>query len=414
MVGVAVVVTACSGQGAVTTSTATTPSSMPATAATAPATTQAAATAPPPTTRPAPRPPLVVFVDEVRAPVVAAIGADAEAATGVAVVVEGMRFDEIRAAVAARRPDVFLGSDTWTRELVDDGLVAPLDLPPADYLPLALEAFTVDGAQYALPFALEAIALYRNTDLAPEAPATIEELIATCDRLGAAVRPCLAIPAGEAYHHYPFLASAGGYVFGHADGRYDVADAGLSSPGAVAGFEVLDRLVGGGTVDPAVDYGAMTDRFFNGEAAFMWTGPWELRGVQGAQVPYAVSSLPAIAGSPAVPAVGAQAFFVHAGSQQRDLAERFVLDHLGTPAAMAALQAVRPRVPAHRGALRAAAVDQDIQAFGDSAAGGELIPGVPRMDRAWEALGGAVRAIYERAAGPQEALDAAQAVLVGG
>ncbi len=59
--------------------------------------------------------------------------------------------------------------------------IAPIDLgADADlYADVAIEAFTYDGALYGVPYAIENIALVRNVDLVPEAPATFEDLEAT-------------------------------------------------------------------------------------------------------------------------------------------------------------------------------------------------------------------------------------------
>ena len=42
---------------------------------------------------------------------------------------------------------------------------------------VAVQAFTYEGQTYGLPYAVENIALVRNTDLVPDAPATFEEMV---------------------------------------------------------------------------------------------------------------------------------------------------------------------------------------------------------------------------------------------
>ena len=53
----------------------------------------------------------------------------------------------------------------------------------AEFNALALEALTYNGQVYGVPYAIENLVLYRNTDLAPDAPATFEELVATAQEL---------------------------------------------------------------------------------------------------------------------------------------------------------------------------------------------------------------------------------------
>jgi maltose-binding protein MalE len=101
--------------------------------------------------------------------------ADFQSATGIPVVVEVFAADEIVPRIRDKdgsigTPDLFMGSHRWIAQLQAEGLVAEVKLPyPGQYFPLALDAFTVNGTLYGLPYAIESPALYRNTDLVPEA-----------------------------------------------------------------------------------------------------------------------------------------------------------------------------------------------------------------------------------------------------
>ncbi len=96
-------------------------------------------------------------------------------------------------------------------------MLAPIDLgDKADaFTDVTLDAFTIDGQLYGMPYAIENLALFRNTDLAPEAPETWEELIEMSQPLidsGDAAYG-LAFP-GTSYDIYPLHTSFGGYIFG--------------------------------------------------------------------------------------------------------------------------------------------------------------------------------------------------------
>ena len=98
--------------------------------------------------------------------------------------------------------------------------MAPIDLPnPDDYYDIAIGAFSIDGTLYGLPYAVEGMALFRNTDLVPDAPATFDDLLAACDALGDAIDNCLGVPAGDAYANQAFVQGFGGYVFGYTRDR---------------------------------------------------------------------------------------------------------------------------------------------------------------------------------------------------
>ena len=124
----------------------------------------------------------MIWADETRVqalePFVEQFGTD----NGITVALQELEFDEIRsqfstAAPAGEGPDIIVGAHDWLGELVTNGLVAPIDLANAgEYAEVAIDAMTYDGQLYGVPYAIENIALVRNTDLVPEAPATFEEL----------------------------------------------------------------------------------------------------------------------------------------------------------------------------------------------------------------------------------------------
>ena len=75
----------------------------------------------------------------------------------------------------ARRPDVVVGAHDWIGNLVQNGAIDPVQLTDeqkAGFDELAVKAVTFNGQIYGVPYAMENIALIRNTDLAPDAPAT--------------------------------------------------------------------------------------------------------------------------------------------------------------------------------------------------------------------------------------------------
>jgi maltose-binding protein MalE len=404
-------------QATTTTAAATTTTEAATTTTAAPTTTTTQAAT---TTTAAPVTPLRIWADETRTPVIEPLAAAFEDATGVPVEIELKGFGDIRSDMVQQGPlgegaDIFIGAHDWIGELAVNGVVEPVDLGAraGEFFPVALDAFSFQGQLYGLPYAIEAIGLYRNTDLVPDAPETLEDVLAVCGELGDTVTECLATPnIDDAFHHYPFLASTGGYLFGpSADGGLDPTDIGIDTPEAVAGLTVLNDLVADGVLDPSVDYGVMTDLFYTGQAAFMWTGPWALPDVQASGVPYAVSPLPDIGGFNAVPFVGVQGFFVNAFSEQKALAQTFVLDYIATEDVMVALYNAGLRAPAHIASFDQVASDPDVQAFGESAADGNPMPNIPEMAAVWANLGQAFAAMYNQTQTPEEALTVvAQAV----
>ena len=106
-----------------------------------------------------------------------------------------------------------MGAHDWIGNLVQNGAIDPIpmtDAQKAAFLPKAIEGVTFNGQIYGVPYAVENVALYRNTTLAPNAPTTIEDMVTTGEALKAAGKATevLALPVGQngdAYHMYPLL-----------------------------------------------------------------------------------------------------------------------------------------------------------------------------------------------------------------
>ena len=136
----------------------------------------------------------------------------------------------VTAAQSGKGPDIVVGAHDWIGNLVQNGTIDPVQLTDAQkaaFAPVAVKAVTFNGQVYGVPYAIENLALIRNTDLAPTAPATIEGLVAAGKTLKEAgkVSNIMALQVGQtgdAYHVYPLFSSAGGYLFGtKANGDYD-------------------------------------------------------------------------------------------------------------------------------------------------------------------------------------------------
>lgn len=397
LVAVGLVAAACGGGGEATgqdpetTTTTTTAPEEPST------TTTAAET----TTTGAPEAELLVWADAARGPVVEEIAPAFTEATGVAVSVEILEFGQIRdqvgiAGPAGEGPDLFIGAHDWTGQLVLDGAVEPIDLgPKADqFFDVALTAFTLDGSLYAVPYATEAIALYYNADLVPEPPETFEEIPDICAGLEG-IENCVGLPGGgdqkDAYHHYPFVSALGGYIFAYDPATgYDPTDIGLDSQGAIDSVAFLAQMVSDGVIE-SVNYDTAKTLFLEGKQPFWITGPWELGNLRDQDaINWGVAKLPTIGGEAPKPFVGAQGFFLSAFSENKVIAQSFLLDYLATEEGMQALYEADPRNPAFRPVFDQIADDPVAQTFALSAADGVPMPSIPQMASVWDPLGDAL------------------------
>jgi len=79
----------------------------------------------------------------------------------------------VTASQAGTGPDLVIGAHDWIGNLVQNGAIDPIPMTDATkklFQTRAIQAVTFNSQIYGVPFALENIALYRNTDLARPRP----------------------------------------------------------------------------------------------------------------------------------------------------------------------------------------------------------------------------------------------------
>jgi maltose-binding protein MalE len=344
---------------------------------------------------------LVFWLDETRATALADVVEKFGADNGLTVKIVEVAGDVLRNAVvqaapAGEGPDVFAGAHDWLGELVSSGIVAPVDLGPAagDYNPVAIEGFTYsDGNLYGLPYAVENVALFRNTELVPEAPASFEALseaaLALKDAGTITVPLAVQQDPADPYHNEPMFTGAGGYIFGqNDDGSYDPADLGIDSEGGLAAATLFNEWSKSGLISGDVSYDVMIDSFATGKAPFAITGPWAVEGMleKNPDLKFAVEPIPPVAGGATRPFVGVQGFMVSAFSENQALATTFLLDYINTPEVSRALYEAQPRTPALTSVYDEVAQDPIVQGFGAAGTEGQPLPNIPEMSAVWESF----------------------------
>ena len=151
------------------------------------------------------------------------------------VISEDVRAQTIQGNSSGDVPDLFTGAHDWLGELTSNGVVAPVDLgaKSSSFEPASLLGTTYEGHNYGVPFALENVALLVNKDLAPECPATLDDVASNGLALVKDKKATLALAlqigeTGDPYHWYPVFTADGGYIFGtNADGSYNPEDLGM-------------------------------------------------------------------------------------------------------------------------------------------------------------------------------------------
>jgi arabinogalactan oligomer/maltooligosaccharide transport system substrate-binding protein len=306
----------------------------------------------------------------------------------------------VTAAQAGKGPDLVMGAHDWIGNLVQNGTIDPLQLTDdtrAAFNELALQGVTYNGQIYGIPYAIENVVLFRNTDLAPQAPKTLDELVAKGKELKAAgkVSEIMALPVGpngDAYHMYPIYTSGGGYLFGKgAEGDYDPKDLGLSKPEAAKAFEKIGELgeKGEGALKRSISPDNVTSIFTGKKTAFLLSGPWQIPDLEKSGVPYEITPIPGFqGGKEARPFVGVQAMYVASQGRFKSLAQEFATNYFIQPEVAVALYKADRRPPPLKAAFEEVSkTDPDMAKILEASKDGDIMPAIPEMATVWDPLG---------------------------
>lgn len=340
---------------------------------------------------------LVIWMDQNRNDALTDVIAAFEEETGTTVEIVIKDFANIdddltTQASSGEGPDVIVGAHDWIGKLVTNGVIAPVELGDiaGDFEEVSIEAMTYEGSVYGVPVSIENLALVRNTALAPEAPATWDDLVSTGEAAvsaGDAEFPLLVgIDPNNAdpYHLYPLQASFGGPVFGmNDDGSYNPDDLQLGNEGNVQFASALAEWGQQGIINLNISQDIAKEQFASGASPYTITGPWNLEFFQEAGVEYGISEIPSAGDQPATPFVGVQGFMVSAYANNPIVANQFLTEYIAGEEAQTAIFETGQRAPALSSAFDAAQSNEDVAAFGAVGAEGVPMPNIPEMDALW-------------------------------
>ena len=362
-----------------------------------------------------------IWADNTRKPALEQVEATFEDEYGVELLIEEVGFGDIRrlittAGPAGEGPDIIVGAHDWLGELVTSGILAPIDLGDKvdDFSPAAISAFTYDGELYGMPNVTENLALFINTDLVPECPATWTEVHDISAQLHAddPEQYGFVRMEGDPYHFYPIQTAFGGYIFGRdADGNYDPTDVGVGDPGSIAAAEWFETMVTEGLQPPAMDWDTMHAWFESGQAAMTLTGPWATTRIVDSGVPFAICNIPGETEAEGRPFLGVQGFMVSAFAKDPLLAQIFLTEFVATPEVMQALFESDQRPPAYLPVLDTLE-DENVAAFGEAGLNADPMPAIPEMGSVWDAWGNAVVLVAQGADTAENAFTNAQQQII--
>ncbi|MBD5484321.1 MAG: maltose ABC transporter substrate-binding protein [Lachnospiraceae bacterium] len=291
-------------------------------------------------------------------------------------------------------PDAVIGiPNDQLADYVNAGLTAQVPdalYDDAAFSEAAIQACYVDGVRYAAPLSVETTALFYNTDLVSQVPATWEELVEQAADSGG-----VSFDATSIYYDLGFVRACGGYIFKYENGAYDVEDIGLANAGAVQAYEFINALCNEYHLLSAdVTADIARSNFQNGQTAYYIGGPWDIDGFSSAGTNFQIVQMPTFNGQPFVTPVGTQVSFVSNKSDSQDKAWEMIL-YLIDHGAMDMYEA-GDRIPAKLSDQLAAGIQESeySKAFIAQINNGEPMPTVSEMGQLWSIHTNNIRSMW--------------------
>jgi arabinogalactan oligomer/maltooligosaccharide transport system substrate-binding protein len=306
--------------------------------------------------------------------------------------IETMQADFLSAAMSGQAADVLVGPHDWIGRLIERRAIEPFSLSKQRrdaFVGRALEAMTVDGLIYGIPYASDSVALLRNTDLAPDAPRTFEEMISHGRELcrnGQCTDPAaIQVGSGDGFYIYPLFTSAGGRIFPQTrDGKWD-ADV-IAGAASSAAFQRLAQLgeKGEGILRREVDRDTAVAMFTSGRTAYLVSAPWSFGPARAANMSFAVSEVPPFeGGEPPRSVVAFHGFFLASAGKNKSIAQELILDYLTRLEVALALYSSQPRPPALKIALQKVSSHADAALYRRQTEAGDIIPSTAGIADVW-------------------------------
>jgi arabinogalactan oligomer/maltooligosaccharide transport system substrate-binding protein len=364
---------------------------------------------------------LLIWADDKRAAALKPLAAKFATDNGVTVKVEAISQDIIpkflTASQAGTAPDIVVWAHDVIGNLVRNGAIDPVQLADTSaFDPLAVKGMTFNGQLYGIPYSVENIALFRNVDLVPTAPATMEDLVTAGKALVTAgkTKEILSLQVGQkgdAYHIYPIFRSGGGDFFAATStGDPDPKNVAVDSAGSLAAGAKIVALgeKGDKALKRSIDDKNAIPLFFGKQSPFLISGPWAVSDIKKANINYDITPIPPFAGGqPAGPFIGVNGFYIASKGKNKTLAQEFATNFLATLDVQVALYQAEPRRPALTAAVdQVKGSDPDIPKFQTASEGGTILPAIPEMGQVWGPFGVAEAALVG-GADPKATLESA-------
>ncbi|HLJ67518.1 MAG TPA: extracellular solute-binding protein [Chloroflexota bacterium] len=333
------------------------------------------------------------------------------------------------AGPSGQGPDLIAGPHNELGPMVACGTLAPIPAwawTPAQqktYIKAAVQAVTLSGHPYAMPWAIETTGLFYNKDLISAGafkPAK-GQTYQTWSRLISNLKK-LSVPGGgppfgwdqaNFYFDYAFISGNGGYVFKYVKGKgYDYNQLGLDSAGAVKAYQFLYDLTTNGKYklySPSMNDSVAAGLFNGGKLPVYYTGPWNIASFKQNNLKFGFEPLPSFNGkTPSRPFSGVQDFAINRFTKH--LNEAASLDAYLTKNMQVPEFKTSGRIPVITSILNSKAIQKDPVEGGlaHAALAASPMPNIPEMNEVWTPMGTAIGDVEQ---GKASAADAAKAAV---
>jgi arabinogalactan oligomer/maltooligosaccharide transport system substrate-binding protein len=288
------------------------------------------------------------------------------------------------------------------------------------YIKAAIQATTISGKTYSMPWAIETTGLFYNKTLLPSSffkPGKGQKYVTWAKVVNKAKSLTnassgtygLGWDLGNFYYDFAFVSGYGGYVFKYNKG-YQWQDIGLNSAKSVKGLNFLRDITVGKykAVPPTMTDSTANGLFQQGKLAMYWSGPWNIASFQQANVNFGFAPIPSFDGKKADHAFsGVQVFAVNKFSKNAN--EAFSLLSYMTQNMQIPEFKTSGRIPVVKSLLNSKSVQRDPIAKGiaSAALAAQPMPNIPEMNQVWTPMGTALTAIVKGSDTTQDAVDKA-------
>ena len=231
-------------------------------------------------------------------------------------------------------PDIYVMSPGDFLKYVNNGLA--LDLTPYftqkirdDFMETSIEAVTVNGKIYAVPFEIELLGLYYDIDALNEAgvnpPRTWNELIDVTRKLTTPTRPGLALANEQGYYQnfiwYPFLWQKGANVI-----DVQAKKSAFEGPAVSEALKIWGDLIKAGAA-ATLPRGPWDPMIGDGTVPMQIVGTWIVGSLEReySNRNIGLVPIPVPDGGKAATDAGGWKFMVNAKSKQKDEAAKFIM-----------------------------------------------------------------------------------------